>query len=527
MQQTPSMTEFDPTIHDDSPSLGTGVLAGMVPSRRGSQTVISKSIGVTATEQLLARLCDRTFLKLWSYPNPCREDGKELCDLLVVFGNDVLIFFDRENKRFASNPSDVSLAWKRWRKEVIDKQIVTAHGAERYIQKGRPIYLDAKQAEPFPIPIDLENLRFHKIIVAHGVRDACKNSSPQNVSGSLAISYGPKDAASIDQPFFVEVDRDNPVHILDTENLDIALNELDTIFDFTAYLDAKSDAIRRHRLLTYCGEEDVIAHYFRNFDEDNKRHMIGTYDDFDSVHIGEGEWADFHKGKPYARRRAANKTSYLWDRLLQITSNNALKGTLGGNSQPFEGKSAIHFMAKEPRFSRRGLSDHIIKSIQNFPDNDKPFVRSVSLMPSFYQGTQYVFLQWKALDDTHSADELREARQAMLEIACAAAKLKFPDIVRVIGIAIDAPKFAGETNSEDMLLMEFDDWTPERQAHYEEANAELQFFATSQMRMTKQTISDFPASLKAKAPFPKRVKVGRNSPCVCGSGRKSKKCCGR
>lgn len=488
---------------------------------------IPKSEGVTPTERLLAQLCDRTFLKLWSYPNPFRDDGDELCDLIVVFENEVLIFVDREKRQFDSTLEDVNVAWKRWRRAVIDRQVSSVHGAERYIRMGRPIYLDPKQAHPFPIPINLENARFHKIVVAHGAREACKRSSPSNVSGSLAISYGPKDTVSVDQPFFVKIDRENPVHILDTENLSIALNELDTIFDFTAYLDAKNEAISRHVLLNYCGEEDVIAHYFLNFDDSRKCHMIGTFDEFDSVHIGEGEWADFEKGELYLRRKEANKTSYFWDRLLQITSNNALKGTLGGNSRPFEGKSAIHFMAREPRSSRRGLSDHMLKAIRNFPDNDEPLVQSVSLMPSFYRGTQYVFLQLKAIDLTKSADEIRELRQAMLEVACAAAKLKFPEIERVIGIATDAPKFAGKTNSEDMLLMEFNEWTPEKRAHYEYVNKELRFFETPQMQMTKQTVSEFPPAPKTKSTSPNRVKVGRNDACVCGSGRKSKKCCGR
>lgn len=465
---------------------------------------ISKSEGVTRTERMLAQLCDRTFLKLWSFPNPYREDGKELCDLIVVFENEVLIFFDRENRRFDANPADVNLAWKRWRKEVIDKQVATAHGAERYIRNGRPIFLDTKQAEPFPIPIDPQSAHFHKVVVAHGVRDACKQSSSSNVSGSLAISYEPKGTTSVDQPFFVEIDRDKPVHILDTDNLEIALNELDTIFDFTAYLDAKIEAIQRHNLLAYCGEEDVIAHYFLNFEDNKKRHMIGSLDDFDSVHIGEGEWADFEKSALYARRKEANKTSYLWDRLLQITSNNALNGTLQGNSEPFKGKSAIHFMAKEPRFSRRGLSDHMLKSISNFPENDEPFVRHVSLMPSFFEGTYYVFLQLKAVGLSSDFGEYRDKRSAILEFACGAAKLKMPDIQRVIGIAIDAPKYAGPSNPEDMLLMEFSDWTPERQEHYEEANKVWRFFSTPQMQMTQQTVSEFPPASKAETTSHKR-----------------------
>lgn len=33
----------------------------------------NKSTGVTATERLLADFCERSFLKLWSYPNPYKD----------------------------------------------------------------------------------------------------------------------------------------------------------------------------------------------------------------------------------------------------------------------------------------------------------------------------------------------------------------------------------------------------------------------------------------------------------------------
>ena len=38
-----------------------------------------------------ADLCEKSFLKLWSYPNPYKEDHDELCDLLVVFENTKLV----------------------------------------------------------------------------------------------------------------------------------------------------------------------------------------------------------------------------------------------------------------------------------------------------------------------------------------------------------------------------------------------------------------------------------------------------
>jgi len=45
---------------------------------------VIKSTGVTPTERILADFCERSFLKLWSYPNPFKEDGRLLgnADLL-------------------------------------------------------------------------------------------------------------------------------------------------------------------------------------------------------------------------------------------------------------------------------------------------------------------------------------------------------------------------------------------------------------------------------------------------------------
>lgn len=54
-----------------------------------------KSEGLTASEALLAELCERSFLQLWTYPNLFKKPGKELIDLMVVFGDDILLFSDK------------------------------------------------------------------------------------------------------------------------------------------------------------------------------------------------------------------------------------------------------------------------------------------------------------------------------------------------------------------------------------------------------------------------------------------------
>lgn len=482
---------------------------------------IEKSTGVTPTERYLADLCDRSFLKLWSYPNPFKDDGKELCDLIVVFENDVLIFFDRESHRLKGDGKNLALNWQRWRREVIDKQINTAHGAARYIKKGRPVFLDAGRQAPFPLPIRWKEARIHKIIVAHGAMEACRAHSPDNVSGSLAVSYSADAEPVVDDPFFLELRRDDPVHVFDSENLGIVLSELDTIFDFVTYLNAKHDAIHKYGVLTYCGEEDLVAHYLINFDAKSGKHCIGALGDFDLVHIGEGEWEGFKESALYKRRQAANQNSYAWDRLIQITAQNALSGNLIGNGDPFTGRSAIHFMAKEPRFVRRALSDKILASIQEFPESSAPIMRNVSLMPSFFKGTVYVFLQLKVTDRGDYDSDYRPKRTALLEIACGAAKLKWPELKRVVGIAIDAPKYS-EMNSEDLLVMEFDEWDETKVRYYAEMNEHLRFFQTG--KETRISIKEFPDPHRARERSV-HAKVGRNDACPCGSGRKYKKCC--
>jgi hypothetical protein len=80
----------------------------------------------------------------------------------------------------------------------------------------------------------------------------------------------------------------------------------------------------------------------------------------------------------------------------------------------------------------------------------------------------------------------------MLEIACAAAKLKFPDLRVVIGIAIEAPKYACGRNAEDFILMDCTNWTEEIRKHYEEANEQLQFFKSARQSGGTTRLFEFP-----------------------------------
>ena len=61
---------------------------------------IIKSNGITEGEKLVAELCEKSFLKLWSYANLYKEPGKELCDNFILFGNTIILISEKTKTPF-------------------------------------------------------------------------------------------------------------------------------------------------------------------------------------------------------------------------------------------------------------------------------------------------------------------------------------------------------------------------------------------------------------------------------------------
>lgn len=449
----------------------------------------SKSAGVTDTERLLSSLCDNTFMRSWSYPNPVKDDHKELCDLLIVFDKHVFIFFDRKNLQLQNADEGIQTSWSRWKRKVIDKQIKTADGAERYIRSGRSIFLDGKNDIPFPYSLPTTDLSIHKIIVAHGAMEACKKYSKENTSGSLAISYS--DNQILDTPFHIELSRHDPVHVFDTQNLELLFRELDTFQDFSLYIQAKELAISKYHVLSYTGEEDVLANYFYNFDENLNQHFIGAADEQDltGLMIGSGLWDSFSQRDEFLRKNEANKTSYLWDDIIQRTADNIQSGRATGHANLAADESAIFHMAKEPRFSRRALADHMVSAISDFPAPNGKVMRYLSVMPSYFSSTYYVLLQLYDPDSKH--DAYCETRRQLLQLACAVVRNKNPSLTRVVGIGIEPPKYI-KAVSEDLLLLKCDTWTEGDFNYYNDINRDVGLLETGKVVESELTIKHFP-----------------------------------
>jgi len=142
----------------------------------GTRSPITKSSGSTPAERYLEALCERNFLSLWSYPRPFRNQGgnKELCDLLVVMGDDVIVFSD---KHCVLKPkSTLEVDWKRWFHSAVSAGARQARGAVRWLrQHPQRVYLDPDCRHPLPVRLPRPDAaRHHLVVTVHGVSEACR-----------------------------------------------------------------------------------------------------------------------------------------------------------------------------------------------------------------------------------------------------------------------------------------------------------------------------------------------------------------
>jgi hypothetical protein len=194
-----------------------------------------KSEGLNGSEQLLAELCEKSFLKLWTYPNLFSEPGKELTDLPVVFGNDVIIFSARDCSYLNSGNADLDRS--RWFRSSIAKSAKQIAGAEKSIRTSpEKIFLDAKCLERLPIALpDVSDMRVHRVCVALGALDRAEAETavrglkikPTVMNDEERFTVGKIDKAS------------GWVHVFDDVSLPLVLSELSTINDFIHYLNSK------------------------------------------------------------------------------------------------------------------------------------------------------------------------------------------------------------------------------------------------------------------------------------------------
>lgn len=505
--------------------------------RTKAATPATTATGFTSAERYLYTLARQSFLSAWSYPNVFRDqgrtasgaDGKEVCDLLVVFERDVIIFSDKD-VRFPDS-GNLNLDWSRWFRRAILASAKQVWGAERWIsQHPDRLFLDPACTIPFPIPLpQADALRFHRVVVAHDGARRCR----EVLGGSGSLMLVPNivgDAHTGDeaQPFMIgQLDATKGfVHVLDDTTLDILLSKLDTISDFVAYLVKKELFVQSGRLGFAAGEEELLAFYLKHVNAEHQHDFV-VAQNVDHITLQEGLWSAYEANPQRLAQKDADEVSYLWDALIERFSHHAANNTQHFTTHPGLGiagsEPALRFLARENRTYRRVRARGLIE-VMGRAKGEEVMVRVFAPVTS---GDACFVLLAVAQRHDLSYVRYRTFRRQTLEAYCQVAKLHLPEALDIVGIGVGA--LDDESMSEDLLYLDTREWGEAEEAEARDLQNKLGLLTRTKGFAVQE--QEYPPVGPRRRPHsaPRAAAKGRdrNRPCSCGSGRKLKKCCGR
>lgn len=371
-------------------------------------------------EKVVHDLASVSFFTDWCYPNPMRDHGKELCDLLVVFGDVAIIWQIKDLKVRPDghySPSEVA------------KNIRQLGGAMKRL-------MDDKR------PITLVNPRRGSEVF-----------DPSTISEIYLVSVLTGDG----ETFFsaMEAIKDRSVHVFTGEFLEIALGELDTIDDFVAYLRAKEHFLDRMKtVLISGGEEELLSVYLsdgRSFER---------FPDASMLMVEEGSWEKLQAQPEFIAKKRADEVSYGWDSMIDRAHE--------GDSPEYE--QVAREMARPNRFERRGLADAFLGAhIAAHEDRGADAFRRVIVTDV----RTYCFL---FMND----EEARERRRTAIGALCYVARGVHQQNAVVIGIATE--KQINPTCSYDFCLLSLPEWTSEDTARMKEIQSETGLLTQATVR---------------------------------------------
>ena len=463
--------------------------------------------GTTESERVLTRIARKAFLSLWSYPNVCTDEGrrngkgagKELVDLLVVFGNDVLLFSDKDCAY--QHEQDIKIAWPRWYRKAIDKSARQLAGAEKFLTNfPNRVFLDKECGTVLPVSIPPPAVaRYHLIAVTRGGYFACRQFYGSGSSGSVMLQSTLKGCSEHEaDPFKVGYPLENGrfVHIWDEVTANLLLDELDTISDLVAYL-RKKEAFFADAdvLVSVPGEEELLARYLGSM-----RHGEHCFPripkDVNFVMLPEGDWQTYLNSPQRAAKKEADQVSYMWDSLIEHQSKFIRAGTAITVFPIQDDTVANHVrvlraLAQQTRLARRSLAMDLLH-VMKMSKSGQMFARVKVAGKDLTQA--FVFLTVPR-DPDEPYESYRERRMHVLAVYCHAVKKGMPNLKEAVGIATEP--LTEELSSQDFLHTDLSEMTPVEVKWWRQQADQIGILrAKTKTSLVRATDREFPSPFK-------------------------------
>ena len=393
----------------------------------------------TRSEELLTNLSERSFLSLWTIANPFRRSGnasvpnKEVCDLLVLFENDCVIFSDKHIK--LKDDVDVEVAWNRWYRKAVVESVKQLVGARGHISTTPDnLYLDANCTMPLPAAIeDVSRIRFHLIAVVRGAAASC--AKYRSNRGSLSLKQGSEGAL----PVFT-VPQSHPgapfVHIWDEVALDILMQNLDTVVDLIEYLVERESWLIKNPEFVFGGEEQALASYLIDLDGGPMYDHIAT-SRFDSQAVQSDLWSCVEQ-KAKAHAELYYEESKQWDNFIETSTAKSVYGLRAPSEMRSDPNSELTLrnLAYTSRSERRDYTWEIKKLLYKAELADPLSTFTLSVPPDREGASGFVFIVMKGDRDLLTAEQYLQIRMIMIQLQMAKFAQRFPWVERITAIAL-------------------------------------------------------------------------------------------
>lgn len=497
--------------------------------------------GFTEEEIFLNRLAQDSFLKLWSWPNLFRDqggekgDGKEICDLTIVFGNDVIFFSDKKIKY--NEKINENIAWCRWARKAIGDSVKQIKGARRWFEEHpNRVFRDSKCEVKIPVNIpSREKIRFHNVVVCHGIEGALsKLNSESSFIFDSSIEGDEHWSENGCAPFHIgRIFEGGFVHVFNESTIALVLKEFDTAKDFMLYLKQREMLLSLKNGIKITSESDIVQLYYEGYDKNSGEKSIWSSEVVNSkdMVVDKGGIDKLYTNPSFIAKKSMDKNSYFWDGMIENFTFHILNGSIEGENwqHPSEVEPSVRLMAAAGRFERRVLADSFTSFYMEVPPGSRG--TRVALDPVNAKQA-YLFYVMPFGGSFSSYEEYAELRRKMLIEYCLINKWLDPNIEKIIGIAcktrvnencIDS-RFFGE--SQDFVFADLSNWSD---VEFERAKELYDEYGRDGMiakrELTTEYVSEFPTISSGVEGGNRGQK--RNSPCACGSGKRIKHCCGR
>lgn len=442
-------------------------------------------MSVNRSEGYLTSLAQRAFLKFWSFPNLSSKRGKELSDLLVVFGEDILIFSDKDCN--LATDVDRELSWSRWYRHAVHESALQAIGASRWIRRNPDkIFRDANCTTPMEIPIS-PTARIHHILTVRGAASAAR--SEWGGRGSLVVTNRPLDACS-SVPFWLGARDASGVlfHVIDEVALDAVLQTLDTAADFITYIRRREHFFLSAPDVVAASEEDLLGLYLMSYTQATNRldfpHATGP------VVVDGSHWDAWLASPQHKARQSANEISYVWDELIEASAQHAVEGTQEFTSATTlaEHERLLRWLSRETRFRRRILSQNLVEMLQATQPGQE---RRRYQTPEDDGDPYWILLVLPPPPDV-PYEKYRVDRRTRLEQLTYVVKYLHPEARDIVGLAVGEDESG---SSQDAICLDCTDFPEELLEVGRRLHEERGYFASG--RILRQKHWDYPVEESA------------------------------